>query len=137
MRGTAFDLYVDDNRRAYMLQLEGTTINCPAGGGGCGLLRSRCEYGVMTRGEMDVVGPSGDLRGAERDRARSWFIFAVSQSRLMRPFRVSGAEQCLRRDPNAIVVPQSISDLEVVVRPRRPTKPQDSDDNDSCSESIC
>lgn len=94
VRGTAFDLYVTKSA-TYVLQLQGTTINC-ARSGDCETMSARCDIGVISRGDVDV-GALGELDRGDRDKARGWFRYAVSQSALLRPFRVNGAERCFRR----------------------------------------
>jgi hypothetical protein len=94
VRGTAFDFYVT-RTATYLLQLHGATVNC-ARAGECGVLSSVCEVGVMRRGEVETHDHVRDLGRGERDQVRGWFPYAASQTSLLRPFRVNGAERCLR-----------------------------------------
>src|SRR5690606_8240310 len=94
VRGTAFDLYVT-KAATYLLQLHGSTINCSRSGD-CEVLTDACEYGVITNREVEMLGHVRELEGSDREKARSWFRYSVSQTPLLRQFRVSGADRCLR-----------------------------------------
>lgn len=108
VRGTVFDLYINE-RATYELLLHGKTINC-SNSGDCDVLEAKCDYGILTSNEMEVVGDSRrELDAEELDKARGWFMHAVSQGHLLRPFRVSGAEACLRRS-SLLETPESLSD---------------------------
>lgn len=108
VRGTVFDLYINE-RATYELLLHGATINC-SNSGECEMLEAKCDYGILTDNEMQVVGDSRrELDAEELDRARGWFMHVVSQRHLLRPFRVSGAEVCLRRS-TMMEAPESLSD---------------------------
>ena len=94
VRGTAFDLY-STKSAAYILRLSGVVIGCSRGGD-CEPIGDGCEVGVIRSGEIDMWGSARELEGEERERAEDFFSLSVSQSPLMRAFRVSGAEQCMR-----------------------------------------
>jgi hypothetical protein len=130
VRGTALDLYVI-KVATHILQLHGSTINC-SNSGDCDTLDTKCDYGIMRGGEMDVIGDARrELSNAERDEARARFSLAVSQSRLMRPFRVSGAEACMKRGASvSIDPPGSLSDP-FIARPRRNNDSYNNNDSDS------
>jgi hypothetical protein len=113
VRGTVFDLF-SSKSAAYVMQLRGATINCPKGGGDCGTLRDRCEVIELTSGEADNLGKPASMSGSMRREARGWFPFSASQRILMRPFRVSGAENCLKPDNTP---PESLFDIDLA-RPR-------------------
>ncbi len=134
VRGTAFDLFV--GQVTHVLQLQGTTINCSSNGD-CQTMSRRCEVAVIERGGVQELGSSRDFSRAELEDAMARFRFAVSQSSLIRQFRVSNAEQCMRgsgrsRDDDddgprvrlELNVPESLGDTDVF-------RFGDDDDNDS------
>jgi hypothetical protein len=109
VRGTAFDFYVT-KLATYILQLHGSTINC-ARNGECESLGSVCEYGVMTGSDVETSDRIADLGNDDTKKAGTWFRYSKSQGPLLRQFRVSGAEKCLRASRNTGPdVPQSLSD---------------------------
>ncbi|HQZ11391.1 MAG TPA: FecR domain-containing protein [Devosia sp.] len=104
VRGTAFDLYVT-KAATHVLQLHGATINCSRNGA-CENMTKVCNYSVIKAGGV-AVSP----RVPSADKAGAWFGLARSQGPLLRPFRVAGAEKCVRPSAGAAPdVPQSISD---------------------------
>lgn len=116
VRGTAFDLYVT-KLATYVLQLHGATINC-ARNGECETLTRVCNYGVIKSSDVATSDRIADLGNNDTAKAGSWFRYAKSQSPLLRPFRVAGADKCLR--PSARTgadVPQSISGGPPIRRP--------------------
>jgi hypothetical protein len=143
VRGTAFDLFVT-KALTRILQLHGSTINC-SNSGDCETLDSKCDYGIMSNSEVDVLGSSRELDSDEREEASELFL-AGSQGGLMRPFRVSGAESCFKRAAQTMEAPASLSDP-FIAKPR-PSRRNDNDDDDNgngdsdggdtpCSQSIC
>ena len=94
VRGTVFDLRVLA-RLALVLHLEGRTINC-SNNGDCETMSRRCDIAAIGRNGTEDYGSSRDFSRDEIEDARGWFTFATSQSDLLRPFRVSNAEQCMR-----------------------------------------
>jgi hypothetical protein len=108
VRGTTFDFYVT-KLATYVLQLHGATVNC-ARSGDCETMGDVCEYGVIKGGGVETSGRIADLGNDDTRKAGSWFRFAKSQGQLLRQFRVSGAEKCLRVSAGGPDVPQSISD---------------------------
>jgi hypothetical protein len=121
VRGTAYDLYVT-KLASYILRLSGTVIGC-TGGGDCESIGRGCEVGVIKAGEVDMWGSARELEGEEREKAEDFFQFSVSQSPLMRAFRVSGAEQCMRprRGVDDYEVPESLGDPNLGTRRNPPT----------------
>jgi hypothetical protein len=122
VRGTAFDLYVT-NAVTYGLRLAGTMIGCPENDPrDCDTMGGKCEIGALRSGEMDVLGTFRDLDGDEQRQARKWFRLAASQGGLLRPFRISGAESCLKGSsrPNVEVEIQPFDSLSdgPPIRPR-------------------
>jgi hypothetical protein len=131
VRGTAFDFYVT-KLATYILQLHGSTINC-AKSGECETLGQVCEYGVMSSNDVETADRVSDLGNDDTKKAGTWFRYSKSQSPLLRQFRVSGAEKCLRpsRTNSGPDVPQSISDGPPVRRPPKSDTPDtDSPDSD-------
>lgn len=129
VRGTAFDLRVL-RRIAYVLHLEGTTINC-SNNGDCESASRRCDVVAIASNGTEDYGSSRNFSRAELADARDWFDFATSQSALLRQFRVSSAEQCMRprsgggSGPGVTLefnVPGSLADPNILRR---------NDDNDS------
>lgn len=100
VRGTALDFYVL-SFATYILQLQGATLDCPAGASGdaCRLLEASCHWGVLSEDEFELMGHADGVTGAQRDEIKQWFQFANSQRGLLGPFRVEGAERCMRRPP--------------------------------------
>ena len=130
VRGTALDLFVS-KPATHILQLHGATINC-SNSGDCEILDAKCDYGIMRSGEMDVIGDARrELDSDERDDARARFSLATSQSRLMRAFRVSGAEACMRRGASVSMDPPASLSDPIIIRPRR-----NNDDDDSSTDSF-
>lgn len=115
VRGTAFDFYVTKSA-TYLLQLHGSTVNCSRSGD-CEVLTDRCEFGIISSSEVETLDHVRELRGDGREKSRAWFRYSVSQSPLLRQFRVSGADRCFRSGA-AAEPPASISDPLVFVRPR-------------------
>jgi hypothetical protein len=103
VRGTAFELY-SSSVAYYLMGQHGSTINCPKGvpltSSKCVISGDACDLVVVTGDTAEVVGNAGDTTGEDREKLKEWFQFAVSQSELLRQFRISGAENCLRRSPN-------------------------------------
>lgn len=121
VRGTALDLFVG-NRDVFVLQLHGTTINC-SNNGDCESMSRRCDVARIGSRGLELLGSSRDFSSAEIDDARGWFRFATSQSALLRQFRVSNAEQCMRGGrggedgPNVRLefnVPESLGDINIL-----------------------
>ena len=100
VRGTALDFYVLEVA-TYILQLQGATLDCPAGASGdaCRLLEASCHWGVLSSDEFELMGHADDVSGAQRDEIKQWFQFANSERNLLSQFRVQGAERCMRRPP--------------------------------------
>ena len=119
VRGTAFDLAVLSRSIAYLLHLEGTTISC-ANNGECETASRRCDVVAIGRSGAEGFGSSRDFSRDEIEDAEDWFVFADSQSALMRQFRVSRAEQCMDirgGRPNVrIEVPESLGDINILRR---------------------
>jgi hypothetical protein len=120
VRGTAMDLYVT-KAATYVLQLHGSTINCSRSGD-CEVLSDVCEFGVIGSGEVETLDHVRELEGDDREKSRTWFRFSTSQSALLRQFRVSGADRCMRGGGAAAQPPASISSPPVI-RPRYDDKP--------------
>jgi FecR protein len=116
VRGTAFDLY-STKSAAYVLRLSGTVIGCPRGGD-CETIAKGCEVGVIKVGDVHKWGSARDLTGEEREKAEDFFRYSMSQSPLMRTFRVSGAETCMRqrRRGVSVEVPESLGDPSIGFR---------------------
>ncbi|HHY48768.1 MAG TPA: hypothetical protein GYA10_03375 [Alphaproteobacteria bacterium] len=137
VRGTAFDLFVTKSR-TYELLLEGATINCARDGGDCETMGDRCDVAVLSGRGVSVLGSSRELEGDELRAAREWFRLAAAQASLLRPFRIAGAETCMRPaarrnsqndddDVEIIIeVPQSLSDPFI---PRRRRNNDDADND--------
>lgn len=107
VRGTAFELFVAQ-AASYVMMQHGATVLRPNNGDSV-TLDSVCEVGVMTADGADVIGQSTSINTADRQQLRDYFIYAVNQRPLMRPFRLNGAEGCLNRPVVQQVAP-SLSD---------------------------
>jgi hypothetical protein len=115
VRGTAFDFYVT-KLATYVLQLHGATINC-ARNGECETMARVCNYGVIKSGGVATSDRVADLGNDDTAKAGGWFRYSKSQSPLLRPFRVAGADKCLRPSAGSGAgVPQSISDGPPIIR---------------------
>lgn len=128
VRGTMFDLYVT-KLATYLLQLHGATINCPDSGE-CVLVDDVCEYAQMTGDEVETADRVAELDSATRKKANVWFQFSKAQGALLRPFRVSGAERCLKAATVDAGPPASLSDLPI----KRPPRDTDDDEGDDFSD---
>jgi hypothetical protein len=96
VRGTAFELYVT-NKWYYVLMQHGSVIGCNGPGDKCMVLDAVCEVGQVSRNDVIVVGQTDEVSGEDRDKLRWMFKYAASQKPLLREFRITGAERCLKR----------------------------------------
>lgn len=110
VRGTAFELYVT-KAWTYILMQQGSVIGRNRQGDQTLVLDAACEVGQISLGETIVVGPADRI--ADRARLRQMFMYAASQQPLLREFRITGAERCLRR-PTAGGSSESISEPPVI-----------------------
>lgn len=121
VRGTSFELWVG-NGTHYLLQRHGSTINCPSGvpfpnGDGCVVVDSSCEVGFVGGGDAEVLGEMADIRGDVRNRLKAMFRYADNDRPLLRPFRITGAEDCFRTSApgtggSSLVKPFNFDDLD-------------------------
>ncbi|MHB1103994.1 MAG: FecR family protein [Devosia sp.] len=95
VRGTAFELYVS-KAWTYILMQHGSVIGSNKAGKRM-VLEAACEVGQISLGDAIVVGHADDVSGADRKALRGMFKYAADQRSLLREFRISGAERCLRR----------------------------------------
>lgn len=130
VRGSAADFYVTKSK-TYWLQLHGAMVICAKSSGDCETLNEACEYAEIG-GDVDTLDSVRELDRDDRESAETWFRFSKSQSALLRAFRVSGAEKCLRGRAVQADPPASISGPRIIVRP---PKKGDSNDGDSNSDS--
>jgi hypothetical protein len=110
VRGTAVDIFVS-KIKTFVLQLHGSTEDCPKETpDDCAILEAVCQLGILDDSQFEVIKHTDELTGDEREAAKEMFRLAFDQGQLLRPFRVPGAERCLRRSSNAGEGAGSMSD---------------------------
>ncbi len=97
VRGTAFDFTVTRALTSILLH-HGAVIACTLDGE-CVTLDDVCEVGQYDLGEAVVIGNTDTIRGEARETLKRMFTYSVNQLPLLREFRISQAERCLRREP--------------------------------------
>jgi hypothetical protein len=95
IRGTALDLTVLALSTSVLLY-HGAVRIC-SNEGTCVDLTATCEVGQFDSSNAMVIGQTDDITGAARDSLKLTFAYARSQLPLLREFRVTDAERCLRR----------------------------------------
>jgi hypothetical protein len=95
IRGTAFDFFVDTDDTS-VLVYHGVVRLCSLGQQ-CVDLSAICEVGQYNSSRAAAVGRTNELSSTTRETLTGMFRYAVSQLPLLSEFKVSGAEQCLRR----------------------------------------
>jgi hypothetical protein len=97
VRGTAVDIFVS-KIKTFVLQLHGSTEDCPKETpDDCAILEAVCQLGILDDSQFEVIKHTDELTGDEREAAKEMFRLAFDQGQLLRPFRVPGAERCLKR----------------------------------------
>jgi hypothetical protein len=99
VRGTAFDLNVDDEESRVLL-FHGAVRLCNTRNQ-CVTLDDTCEVGTYDLSDAITLGPGVELEDDIRRAMQENFIYAQSQAPLMREFWVDIARQCLNRPPPA------------------------------------
>lgn len=95
VRGTAFD-WVNAGEGSAVLLYHGAVQVCTTGGT-CVLLENVCDLAEYNDTEAQLLGHFDNVTGDARNLFRSLFRYAVSQSPLLREFRINGAERCVNR----------------------------------------
>jgi hypothetical protein len=116
VRGTAFDLNVDDASTRVLL-FHGAVRLCNLAGN-CVTLDDTCEIGTFDLSESTVVGSPDDLPRAERDALKADFNYAQSQSPLLRQFWVEQARQCFNKGFVQPKITESLSHTEPQSEPQ-------------------
>lgn len=128
VRGTAFELYVTE-AWTYILMQHGSVIGRTKKGDKSMVLEAMCEVGQISLGEAIVVGPADQVSSRNRAKLRQLFMYAANQRPLLREFRITGAELCLKRpaggegagsiaDPGGFVPPPSTPPTDPTPPPR-------------------
>jgi hypothetical protein len=133
VRGSAADFYVTKSA-TYWLQLHGAMVLCSRSGD-CETLNEACEYAEIGGGGIEMLDHVRDLDRGDREDAKTWFRFSTSQSALLRAFRVSGADRCMRGRAVQAEPPGSISGP-IIVRPRKKPVDEDTDSDGGDSGTI-
>ena len=95
VRGTAFDWRNEGQGTAAMLY-HGAIEVCTTGGA-CVLLEEVCDVAEYNSTEARLIGHFDLITGDARATFRGFFPYAVDQNRLLREFRINGAERCVNR----------------------------------------
>jgi hypothetical protein len=119
VRGTAFDWANTQTGTAAMLY-HGAIEVCTTGGT-CVLLEEVCDVAEYDASQARLIGHFDNVTGDARNVFRSLFRYALSQTALLREFRINGAERCVNRQsspggPDSLVDP-------VTGQPVTPTTP--------------
>ena len=122
VRGTALDFFSSALLTAVLLY-DGAVRVC-SNAGECVDLTDVCDVGQADASDALLIGHPDQVTGAEREALRTWFIYALSQRSLLRPYRVNNAERCLRRpaggEAPAGSISPSTSGGEIVRAPKQP-----------------
>lgn len=95
VRGTAFDLTVDDLETEVLL-FHGAVLLCNLANV-CVTLDGSCQIGTYDLSEAINVGPAAGTTGEERREFKEAFEYAENQSPLLRQFWVATARQCFNQ----------------------------------------
>jgi hypothetical protein len=96
IRGTAFDVYVGRGDTAAVMLLSGRVRVCRSDAA-CEELTRRCEIAVSSPSDQLVEKLAPGMASVADVPISAAFPFAADQSVLGEPFRVRGAESCVRR----------------------------------------
>jgi FecR protein len=99
VRGTAFDVYVDDKGVAHIMMYKSTSIMCEQHAKLCKDLSDLCEIGQIDSSEASIIGNANDLTGEQRDLIKTYFLYAMDESTLDGAFRIPHAFDCLHASP--------------------------------------
>jgi hypothetical protein len=129
VRGTSFDFFVEALLTS-VLSYHGSVVMCSTTNV-CTVLENTCEVGQVQRAESRTLGIGRMAEGVDAEFFRETFQLSVSQTRLLRPFRISNALSCSRRGvsgpPAALVseTVQTIGEPPVVQPPPEEPKPEE------------
>jgi hypothetical protein len=105
VRGTEFDVHVarpnEPNPGATWIMLYGGAVQFCTFDKVCEVIDDFCEVGHMTTADSEVIGDSRETKGELRKQLKADFIYAMSQSSLLREFWFRQARDCLNREPNS------------------------------------
>lgn len=105
VRGTAMEIYVDDQGVAHIMMDEGTSIMCEKHEKLCKELAAICQIGQIDESATTVVGNANDITGKERALLKQYFKYANDQSPLDSAFRIPNSYECLHKPPQ-LDIPQ-------------------------------
>ena len=95
VRGTELDFFVGGDFTRVLLY-HGAVQLCN-NAGDCETLAEACDLGQFDASQAELIGHTDGVGGADRERLKAMFLWAVSQRPLLRGFRVAAAERCLMR----------------------------------------
>lgn len=105
VRGTAYDVYVDEDGIAHIIEYEGTSVFCDAHKKLCKELEDLCQVGEISTDDTAILGNTTELTGEQRQLMKTYFLYARDESSLDPEFRIPHAFECLHAPPN-VSVPQ-------------------------------
>jgi FecR-like protein len=109
VRGTAFDVFVDDKGVAHIMMYQSTSIMCEKHAKLCKDLADLCEIGQIDQSNTSIVGNANDMTGEQRDLIKSYFHYSIDESSLDREFRIPHAYECTHKPPELDIPAPPIS----------------------------
>ena len=97
VRGTGFDVYVDDKGVTHIMMYDGETQLCDKHTKACKLLTNLCQVGQMDSSGVSDVGNLNNITGAERGALKLLFKYSMNQSPLDGNFHLDGAFECTHK----------------------------------------
>jgi len=98
IRGTEFDVHVDENGITRILLFSGAATFCTLTGD-CETITSMCDVGEIGSTQSQLLGNSRDSTGDTRDDLKAKFVYAQNQTPLLRDFWFRAARDCLNNPP--------------------------------------
>ena len=105
VRGTGFDVFVDDKGVAHIMMYDGVTELCAKHAKACQTLADLCQVGQIDSNGVSDIGNLDTLTGQQRSALRVLFAYSLNEAPLDGKFRLPGAYECTHKPPD-VTVPQ-------------------------------